>query len=385
MANIAEMAVNILAKTRQFDKPLENSRKKFGKWRKGVKDSKKELTGLNAIAAKVGPAITGLVTTASLHQLGQFVIQQQEAIDVLGKQSQSLDISVNLLDRYTFAAGRAGIEQSKVNAAFRTMQQRLGEAKLGTGEAKAFFEKLNIDLARFIELKPAAAFEALGKQLSGIGDNPTRVAAFGKIFGEEGGAAMIRFFKDGNLGQATKDLEKLGGAITEQDAANAAKFVDSIGDLNRSVEALKRNLTSGSIGGFTRIIGQLAAGAGIVSNAKHPFGKPVTATEKVLDKALSGGFGPLNSLFLFQDALNASSQGQAAPRRDPIMEAGRRSLRGIAGSDQFGRNSGEAGQQLNLTKQSLAVQKGMLHELSETRRKQTITGQTVTLEPSDID
>ena len=123
------------------------------------------------------------------------------------------------------------------------MEQRLGEAKLGVGEAKAFFEKMNIDLAKFIDMNPAAAFEALGKQLSAIGDNPTRVAAFGKIFGEEGGAAMIRFFKDGNVSKSAKDLEKLGGAITDEDAANAAKFVDSIGDLSRSVESLKRNLT----------------------------------------------------------------------------------------------------------------------------------------------
>ena len=87
MANIAEMAVNILAKTRQFDRPLEQSGKKFGKWRGNVKKSSKELSGLNKIAAQVGPMISGLVTTASLNRLGQFVVQQQEAIDVLGKQS----------------------------------------------------------------------------------------------------------------------------------------------------------------------------------------------------------------------------------------------------------------------------------------------------------
>lgn len=268
MANIATMSVNLVAKTIGFEKGMDKAKKRVRGFRRDIKASKTDLGNFGAALDGVGLGLgrfTGPTAIgAAVAGAGLFADRTLKSVDALGKQAQSLQISVSALDTFRFAGGRAGVSAEKVDQAIRTMTQRIGEAKIGVGEALPFFDKLGIDLSRFNELDVAKQFEMIGKSLQGITDNNEKLAAFGKIFGEEAGSQMMRFFANGNFDQAAKDLERLGGALTEEDAKRAAKYADAVGDLAKAASKLGQEAAVSAAPALTGIAGQISEGLGLV-------------------------------------------------------------------------------------------------------------------------
>lgn len=269
MANIATMAVNLVAKTLGFEKGMDRAKKKVKRFRHDIKKSKTDLGNFGAALDGVGIGIgrfTGPTAIgAAAAGAAMFTDRTLKSVDALGKQAQSLQISVSALDTFRFAGGRAGVSAEKVDQAIRTMTQRIGEAKIGVGEALPFFNKLGIDLSRFNELSVAKQFEMIGKSLGGITDNNEKLAAFGKIFGEEAGSQMMRFFADGNFEKAAKDLKQLGGAITDEDAKRAARYADAMGDLTKSLGKLGQESSLAVAPELSKLAKQLSEGVGVTA------------------------------------------------------------------------------------------------------------------------
>lgn len=267
MSNIGTMAVNFIAKTFGFDRNVDKSRQKYNRFTKDVRSSKADFKAMDGAVGKLGVSLSGLLAAGSAAQMFRLFDGTMQQADALGKAAQMLDVSVSALDRYHFAASRAGITTSEVDNALRKMEKRLGEARYGTGRLYSFFQKMGVSLERFLKMKPERAFEQFGYMLNRIRDPMEKVAAAATIFGDQAGPKMIRFFENGNLGQASRDLERLGGALTEEDARNAAKYVDTMGDLTRQLTRLKHSAAALAGPEVTGAIAQLVEGIGIARDA----------------------------------------------------------------------------------------------------------------------
>jgi len=268
MANIASMAVNVLAKMRGFDQPIKKSRKEFGKFRGDLKKSKSGFSSLKSSVDSLGVSFNGLLAGGTVAGIAGLLNTTLNSVDALGKQSISLGVNISALDKYNFAAQRAGISQTRVADAIGSMNQKLGEAKAGMGRARRFFEKINIDLTQFDKLNSAQQFERLGGALNAITDQNSKVAAFGKIFGEGAGRDMVRFFASGNLAQAASDLEKVGGALTPADAKVAAAYADAVGDLSRSFSRVRQDASLLAAPQMTASLGLIAESLAIARGEK---------------------------------------------------------------------------------------------------------------------
>lgn len=272
MATIAEMAVNLVAKTNKFDAPVDKSRKTYKRLTKDLDKSESTFRKLATSVDGLGISLTGLVSTAAIAGAYQMVSATMEQVDALGKQAFTLGLSTSALDKYNFAAKRAGVEQTKVNDAIRTMAVRLGEAQTNAGTADAL-RSLGLNLDTLFKLKPGDQFRTIGEGLSHLTNQNAKLFAFSKVFGEEAGPAMMRMFAGGNVATAARDLKHLGGALTEEDAQTAAKFADAAGDLSVAMERLKISLAG--VAGNEMVKSLTATAKLIGAIAKHPALKGV--------------------------------------------------------------------------------------------------------------
>lgn len=312
MSVIGTLAANILAKTSKFDKPVDASRRKYNKFRKDLKDSTKDFGLIGQSLGSLGINLRGFITGFTALAAARSIHRTINEVDALGKQAHSLGLTVDALDKYQFAAGRAGISVEKVGDAIKMMNKNIGDAKAGLGRARRFFElkELNVDLKTFFGLKPTEQFEKLLGTISRIEDLNLRLAASSKIFGEGAAAELLRLIEGGNLRQATADLQRLGGAITEKEWSNAAKYVDAVGDLTRSMRKLGVEIGNIVAPVLTPFFTQLAEGIAILRGSIPERNAPDSARDFSTGRIIAN---PLAVLRDMQDAFRQHGLDQPAP------------------------------------------------------------------------
>lgn len=224
MALLGTLRVNATADTRPMVKGFD----------KGRRSAKKLQTGLVGLKGVVGL----LGTAFAISSVKRFADNQLEAIDVLAKTSRRLDLTTQSLGAYQFAAGLSGISTANLTTALEKMRDTIGAAALGEGTAVKTLDQLGLDPATLSASK--TPLEDIQRSLAKIGDSNQKLAIVRDIFGRSG--AQVLNLYENNLSEVRVQYEKLGLAVTGQEAKRIEEFNDKLSILSQRFASVGRNL-----------------------------------------------------------------------------------------------------------------------------------------------
>lgn len=165
--------------------------------------------------------------------------------DQLAKNAAEVGLLTSEYDRLQSAAVAAGIDQSKLDVAMRTLNKSIGESSIGMGEARVAFQQLGVQI-RNEDGTLKSNRQVLGEvsnALAGVEDHSLKVALSQKIMGESGGR-MLKLLGQGNVALTEQEdlMRKLGATMSDETAAKAELLqtkMDILGDAIKTSLATK--------------------------------------------------------------------------------------------------------------------------------------------------
>lgn len=229
---IGKLLVNLKADTAQFDKKMRGARKQTQTFGASVKKTAGRLAKFGAVAG--GIVVAGIAA---------MVKNQLQVIDDLGKLSDRLQIATEDLQGFQHAAKISGADTVMLNKALQNMNRRLGEARMGVGEAIRGLEMLGLKADAVAKLGTAEAFREIAEGISKMKDATDKAAAANALFGRQG----MELLNTLNLGREglKKYMDEMVniGVITREEAALVEEANDSMTTFKASIDAAAQRLT----------------------------------------------------------------------------------------------------------------------------------------------
>jgi hypothetical protein len=236
--------------------------------------------GLRAGFASLGTTLVSLVNpiTASIAAfgalsagsvaVGRSLVQLEGEVERLGQLADRLGVSFNFVQVLEAAADETGSSVEALGGSFTKFLRTVNEARNGTKSAVAAFKDLRISADDVRDGDPEALFTRTAEALLRLPDPAQRTATAMALFGKSG-AELLPVLKQ--LGTAAIDLERIGGALTEQQRADLDAFGDAMDRVGIASDGLWKQITANfagigksvsdstaeSIGGLNRFIRSL--------------------------------------------------------------------------------------------------------------------------------
>lgn len=193
----------------------------------------KSLTSSIQRWGKWGAAIATGATVATAAML-KF---RASAIDNLAKTSDKLGIATEQLAGLRLAAEQTGNSARNFDLGLQRMTRRVAEAAQGTGEAKKAIAELGLNAQRLAAMSPDKQFLAIADAMKGVTSQSDKVRLGFKLFDSEG-VGLINTLDKGREGlqEFQEQAERLGIAITREDAGGIEAMNDAINLAKKSVE-----------------------------------------------------------------------------------------------------------------------------------------------------
>jgi len=180
-------------------------------------------------------AFTGLVKAAAIAVVGlstglALVTARQIAfVDRLGKISDTVGLTTDLIQKFGFAAEIAGVSFDQSSVALRRFSRRLGEAKKGVGELRPALREIGLKDAEIKAMSAEQALMALADGIAATEDESKRLALAFKAFDSEG-AELVNALKNGSDGlkEMFKEMEKLGILLSRDSIRLVEDLQDSL-------------------------------------------------------------------------------------------------------------------------------------------------------------
>ena len=208
----------------------------------GVGDGfSKSMGRLSTVTALGAGALTGLFVA---------VEKAASAGDRIAKFSRRVGLSVDSLQALRFAAERSGVDTEKADKSFEKLGKAVSEAAAGMGPAKDLFKALNVplkDSTGRLRNQEAVLLD-LAEAYTKIKDPQDKTRVSMTLFGEEG-VALTEMLNQGSVGVRglMDEYKRLGGGLSQQQAANAEIFEDTLSNLKVTLGALANQLSSNLI------------------------------------------------------------------------------------------------------------------------------------------
>jgi hypothetical protein len=242
MSLIANLDVNIRAKTGEFDGPIGSSAGKVGGFAQAVESAGQTIEGrfrglvervgavgvaiatVGAAVLAVGAAITGGIVAA----VKTFADHGAELLRL----SHTTGVTVEALSTLQFAFGKVGVEAESLTTGLVHMQAFLSEAINGGKEAREKLLRLGLSLDVLRRVPSDEKFRIIADALSRVADETERVAAARAIFGR-GGTDLLPGIDLGAAGirQLEEDMRRLGLVMTGESARMSREFLKSLNAL----------------------------------------------------------------------------------------------------------------------------------------------------------
>lgn len=245
-----------------FESDADDVKKGASEAKKSTDTLNKSLKKTDLSTQKLAGSFSGMIKAAtgalaaalSFSVIASGIRGAANYADQIGKLSDALDINVKDLDAWTVAVQKSGGTAQSFAASAKTLNSSLAEfAAKGASRASPFFESLGISMLdangnarKLTDVLPdlAESFKGLSaSEASGIGQ---------KIGLDQGTIALLRKGKV-SVDEIIKKQKELGG-ITKEDTEIAAKFNDSLVDLQTSFRGLFTSVGSSVLPALTSIV-----------------------------------------------------------------------------------------------------------------------------------
>lgn len=220
---------------------------------KGAPGIRSYLGGINKVADRVQglntnfAALAGVGGVAGLAAAGvasfsALYSAQAPVIDRLGKVSESTGIATTALQGLFSAGGKAGVEDTVITDALKTIAERLGEAEVGSGTAFDAFAKLNLPFEDLIRLSPEERYLSIAEAISSIEDPAKKASLANQLLGGAGFEAM-RVTRAG-VDSAIEKFREMDTQLTESNVAGVERLNDKFQDLRETFSSSQQVFTA---------------------------------------------------------------------------------------------------------------------------------------------
>jgi len=234
MALIGNLLVKLGLNSAVFDRNIKKSHKHVTGFEKGIKGVGRTLARL------AGP----LAAAFGVYKLAQYGSRTMVAIDRTAKLSEQIGISVEALSSYGLAAELSGTSVEAVGKSLQIFSRRMGEAKMGTGEALRGLEKMNMTAEQLTKIPVDQALELIADRLYGMADAEDRALTLYALFGRAGQELLVMLQGGSDALRAMrKEMRDFGGVFNRFGALQVTRANDAITRLKFAIGGLMTQLT----------------------------------------------------------------------------------------------------------------------------------------------
>lgn len=225
-------------------------------------------SAIKAGIGTIGAAVTA-VTAATASVVGTTVaasktlVESAKAVseygDEIDKTSQKLGLSKQAYQEWDYVMHLAGTEMSSMSTGLKTLTNKLDDAKNGSEDAVAMFDKLGISMDDISSMSREDLFAKTISGFQGMADSTERAALANDLFGKSGQNLAPLFNQSA---KATQELIKEAheyGMIMSDDAVSAsAAFQDSLTKMENTIAGVKNSMIGDLLPSLTMVTDGLA-------------------------------------------------------------------------------------------------------------------------------
>jgi hypothetical protein len=243
-ATIGALVVTLGANSAQLVSELNKTKKGAQDWSQTMqKTAKIGAASFLAVGAAATGAGIGIIAMVEKHS---------GAIDQLAKTSDKLGLVPQALQLMRYQAELSGVSMGTLDMATQRMVRRIAEAAQGTGEAVGALKELRLSATQLAQMSPDQQFYAIAEAMKGVEKQGDRVRLAMKLFDSEGVSLVNTLVSD--LEAAEKKFDRMGLAITRQQAAMVESYNDAKTDLGLLAQGFGQKMTVYLAGPFKEIL-----------------------------------------------------------------------------------------------------------------------------------
>jgi hypothetical protein len=243
MATIANLDVNLRARTQKYETNMKNagkSTRRFSDTTRNAARGTESFQGrLTSLATK------GAIATAAIGVMGAAVnklVQDYAKLgDEIGKAAARTQLSTDDLQSLSFAFEQSGGSVQNLETAIKSMSTQYLDLQRGTATSTDLFNRLGITLNDLEGLDVGERFRLIAKSISNIQDPTEKAAVAVKLFGRSG-STILPLIK--NLDATEQQFKDLGLTIDQSLLRTAEDLTDKNNILKRSFEKMKAEVGS---------------------------------------------------------------------------------------------------------------------------------------------
>jgi len=206
---------------------------------------------------KTNIALVGTVAAASAASIFGLAKSTADAGDEIKKTSQAWNFGAEALQKYRFAAEKAGVEQEKFDAGMRSFIGRVGEAVNGSQAQADEFANLGVKLkdTEGRTRKTEAILADLADRFQEMPDQTRKTGIAMRLFGEDG-ARLTNMLNEGSEGlrRAGMEAESFGNILSEDTLAASEEFQNQLSDGIQILKGWKNTLGAALLPTVTKAI-----------------------------------------------------------------------------------------------------------------------------------
>ena len=214
---------------------------------KGVDQFTGPLGKVSGVMGGMVKAVAGAAASmsAATGAVVGFVSAVTSGMDTTAKASRRLGETTEAFTSIQYLASTAGVDVENFAGIMQTLNKNAVDAPNGVGRARETFYELGISAQSFANMRMEDRMKVLAEKISAVQSPTEQLAMATKLFGEQG-AQMVEVLKNGEAGfsDATAEARKFGVVLSQQAAANAEAFQDSLGRVGSAIKGISQGIAN---------------------------------------------------------------------------------------------------------------------------------------------
>ena len=247
MADIGALSVSINADSSGLNRGIRDARGNLQQFGRQARQTINRIGQIGVAATAAGAAIfAGMVRNTA------------QAIDEQAKLARSIDASIDGLRGYQEAAADAGISNQAAAQSAQILNQRLGEARRGTGAAAEQLRRLGLDANELARMDVDERMAALADRMRALGFDSAQTGDALRQLGIRN-REMVTLMQEGGdaIRNARQEIDDFGLSISEVDARQVEIANDAMRRVGRTLEVIRTQITVALAPIITELAGRL--------------------------------------------------------------------------------------------------------------------------------
>jgi len=200
------------------------------------------------------------------------ILRTSEAFDQLGKDAQKVGVAVEDLQKLRYAADLAGVSSEQMDKAVASLAVGMADLATGTSDTAKALRAIGVTSGD----SPTAALAKIADHFAAMPDGVQKTSEAIALFGKKIGPDLIPLLNGGakELKKLADEADRFGGIISAAVIAQAEKFNDNLGRLQKASASAGAQLTIGmmpAMSGVTSALVELVS----KSDAFQTFGQGI--------------------------------------------------------------------------------------------------------------